>query len=120
MPAWGFNRDNITSNNLFIPIAYYIKHMGLPTNFAASPKNAENVRKIKKWFVSAMLKRVFSSQPDGVLRLFGKLFKKMTKLTFLLRKLLTDLRVQTEPMSLRMQILKTCCSKNLDKGILWL
>jgi hypothetical protein len=62
----GFNRDNLTSNNLFIPIAYYIKHIGLPSNFAASPKNAENVRTIKKWLVSAMLKRVFSSQPDGV------------------------------------------------------
>lgn len=64
----GFNRDNLTSNNLFIPIAYYIKHIGLPTNFAASPHNAENVRTIKKWLISAMLKRVFSSQPDGVLR----------------------------------------------------
>ncbi len=64
----GFNRDNLTSNNLFIPIAYYIKHIGLPLNFAASPKNADNVRTIKKWLVSAMLKRVFSFQPDGVLR----------------------------------------------------
>jgi uncharacterized protein with ParB-like and HNH nuclease domain len=64
----GFNRDNLTSNNLFIPIAYYVKRIGLPTNFAASPKNADNVRAIKKWLISAMLKRVFSFQPDGVLR----------------------------------------------------
>jgi len=64
----GFSRDNITSNNLFIPIAYYIKHIGLPKNFAASPRNSSSVRMIKKWFISAMLKRVFSSQPDGVLR----------------------------------------------------
>ena len=64
----GFNRDNITSNNLFIPIAYYIKKIGLPTNFASSPKNRENVNLIKKWLISAMLKRVFSFQPDGVLR----------------------------------------------------
>ena len=64
----GFSRDNITSNNLFIPIACYIKRIGLPHNFSALPKNAENVRIIKRWFVSAMLKRVFSSQPDGILR----------------------------------------------------
>jgi uncharacterized protein with ParB-like and HNH nuclease domain len=64
----GFSRDNITSNYLFIPIAYYIKRIGLPTNFAATPKNAENVRIIKKWFISAMLKRVFSFQPDTFLR----------------------------------------------------
>jgi len=63
----GFCRDNVTSNYLFIPIAYYLKSIGLPHNFAASPKNKENVRIIKRWFVSAMLKRVFSSQPDGIL-----------------------------------------------------
>ncbi len=67
----GFNRDNLTSNNLLIPIAYYIKRIGLPKDFAASPQNAENRRTIKKWLVSAMLKRVFSSQPDGVLRPVG-------------------------------------------------
>ena len=83
----GFNRDNITSNNLFIPIAYYIKHMGLPTNFAASPKNAENVRKIKKWFVSAMLKRVFSSQPDGVLRPIREIIQKNDKADFPFEKI---------------------------------
>ena len=83
----GFNRDNITSNNLFIPIAYYIKHIGLPTNFAASPKNAENVRKIKKWFVSAMLKRVFSSQPDGVLRPVREIIQKNDKADFPFEKI---------------------------------
>jgi hypothetical protein len=64
----GFNRGNITSNNLFIPIAYYIKHIGLPTDFANLTKNDENVKLIKKWFVRAMLKRIFSFSPDGVLR----------------------------------------------------
>ncbi len=78
----GFNRENITSNNLLIPIAYYIKHIGLPTNFAASPKNAENVRTIKKWFVSAMLKKVFSFQPDGVLRPIREIIIKNSSANF--------------------------------------
>ena len=78
----GFNRDNITSNNLFIPIAYYIKRIGLPKNFAASPKNAENVRVIKKWFVGAMLKRVFSFQPDGVLRPVREIISKNGEANF--------------------------------------
>ncbi|MCL2077500.1 MAG: DUF262 domain-containing HNH endonuclease family protein [Oscillospiraceae bacterium] len=72
----GFNRDNITSNNLFIPIAYFIKHIGFPHNFAANKKNAESVRLIKRWFISAMLKRVFSFQPDGVLRPMREIIKK--------------------------------------------
>jgi len=78
----GFSRDNITSNNLFIPIAYYIKRIGLPSNFAASPKNTENVRVIKQWFVSAMLKRVFSSQPDGVLRPVREIINKQGSAVF--------------------------------------
>jgi len=72
----GFSRDNITSNNLFIPIAYYIKQIGLPTRFAASPKNAENVRLIKQWFVSAMFKRVFSFAPDGLLNPIREIIRK--------------------------------------------
>lgn len=65
--AWDYRMIPLV-NNLFIPIAYYIKHIGLSTNFAASLHNAENVRTIKKWLISAMLKRVFSFQLDGVLR----------------------------------------------------
>ncbi len=84
----GFNRDNLTSNNLFIPIAYYIKHIGLPSNFAASPKNAENVRAIKKWLVSAMLKRVFSSQPDGVLRPIREIIAKCEGAIFPLEQII--------------------------------
>jgi uncharacterized protein with ParB-like and HNH nuclease domain len=79
---FGFSRDNITSNNLFIPIAYFIKHIGLPRNYAATPKNAANVRMIKKWFVSAMLKRVFSFAPDGVLRPIREIISKQNSVDF--------------------------------------
>ena len=34
--SFGFNRENITSNNLFIPTAYYLKQIGLPDNFDSS------------------------------------------------------------------------------------
>jgi len=78
----GFSRDNITSNNLFIPIAYYIKRIGLPRNFAATPKNAENVRLIKRWFISAMLKRIFSFQPDAFLRPAREIINKQEDGTF--------------------------------------
>jgi len=83
----GFNRDNITSNNLFIPIAYYLKHKGFPTNFAASPKNKDDVQLIKKWFISAMLKRVFSFQPDGVLRPVREIIAKNTAGAFPFRQI---------------------------------
>lgn len=66
--SFGFSRENITSNNLIIPVAYYLKMIGLPNNFETSTSRIDDRKKIKLWFVSALLKRVFSFAPDGVLK----------------------------------------------------
>lgn len=66
--SFGFNRENITSNNLFIPIAYYLKQIGLPDNFDSSSSTLTERIKIKKWFICSLLKRVFSFMPDGALK----------------------------------------------------
>ena len=66
--SFGFSRENITSNNLIIPIAYYLKTIGLPNNFEVSISRIEDRRNIKQWFVSSLLKQVFSFSPDGVLK----------------------------------------------------
>jgi uncharacterized protein with ParB-like and HNH nuclease domain len=66
--SFGFSRENITSNNLMIPIAYYLKSIGLPNNFETSTSRVDDRRDVKLWFVSALLKRVFSFMPDGVLK----------------------------------------------------
>ncbi len=66
--SFGFNRENITSNYLTIPIAYYLKHIGLPDNFEISSSKTSDRAKIKRWFTLSLLKRVFSFVPDGVLK----------------------------------------------------
>ena len=66
--SFGFCRENITSNNLIVPIAYYLKTIGLPNNFETSSARTDDRRKIKMWFVSSLLKRVFSFMPDGALK----------------------------------------------------
>lgn len=66
--SFGFSRDNITSNNLFIPIAYYIKSIGVPGNFIDSSKYADDRKAIKRWFVASLLKSIFSFSPDAVLK----------------------------------------------------
>ena len=43
--SFGFNRENITSNNLFIPIAYYLKQIGLPDNFDSSSSTIIKITK---------------------------------------------------------------------------
>lgn len=66
--SFGFSRENITSNNLIIPIAYYLKHIGLPDNFEISSSKISDRGKIKRWFTLSLLKRIFSFMPDGVLK----------------------------------------------------
>lgn len=74
--SFGYSRENITSNNLIIPIAYYIKSINSPANFIASSVYAEDRRLIKKWFIASLLNRVFSFMPDGVLKPVRKIIDK--------------------------------------------
>lgn len=74
--SFGFSRENITSNNLIIPIAYYLKSIGLPNNFEISTSKVEDRHRIKLWFVSSLLKKVFSFMPDGVLKPVREIIQK--------------------------------------------
>ncbi|MGG0277795.1 GmrSD restriction endonuclease domain-containing protein [Bacillus rhizoplanae] len=66
--SFGYNQDTLTSNNAMIPIAYYLLKKGIPHNYVQS-KNYQNDRKlVNKWLILGLLKRVFSGQPDNVLR----------------------------------------------------
>lgn len=66
--SFGYSRDTLKSNNAVIPIAYYLKTIGLPDNFEVSTSAMSNRDKIKKWLIRSLLKKVFSGQPDNVLR----------------------------------------------------
>ena len=47
MASFGFSRDNLNSNSILIPIAYYIKTIGSPVNFVDSKKYASDRGKKK-------------------------------------------------------------------------
>ncbi len=64
----GYNRDTLTSNIALIPIAYYLLKIGLPDNFSQSSKYLNDRKQIQKWLICSLLKKVFSGQPDNVLR----------------------------------------------------
>lgn len=66
--SFGFNRDSLKSNYAVIPIAYYLKTIGLPAHFETATAYAENRKLIKKWLIMSLIKRTFSGQPDNVLR----------------------------------------------------
>lgn len=73
--TFGYNSKNLTSNNAVIPISYYILKLGNPENLANSSvyKNDRDI--IKKWFTFSLIKRVFSGQPDNVLRPIRKIIR---------------------------------------------
>ncbi len=68
LSSFGYHRDTLTSNNAIIPIAYYLKKIGNPENFFIASKYETDRRMIFKWLVIVLLKRIFSGQPDNVLR----------------------------------------------------
>lgn len=75
--SFGFSRENITSNNAFIPIAYYISTIGNPVNYVESGKYKKDRLKIKKWFVASILLRAFSaSSSDTILKQITEVIKK--------------------------------------------
>lgn len=66
--SFGYSGETLTSNNALIPIAYYLFINGMPDNFVYSGTTKSNREKIKKWLIRSLLKKIFSGQPDNVLR----------------------------------------------------
>jgi len=64
----GYHGETLTSNNAIIPIAYYLYRRRCPANYAQAQAFAEDRSKVTKWLIIALLKRIFSGQPDTVLR----------------------------------------------------
>lgn len=73
--SFGFSMENLTSNNVIIPIAYYLQTIGIPANYSASKIYADDRILVKKWLVATLLKRVFSFAPDGVLKPIREIIK---------------------------------------------
>lgn len=65
--SWGYSRQTLVSANALIPIAYYIHKHGNPLNIVESQQWEEERKKIRRWLITALLKRTFSGQSDNVL-----------------------------------------------------
>lgn len=66
--SFGYSQDTLTSSNAIIPIAYYLLKKGLPHNYVESKNYIYDRQLVNKWLIFGLLKRVFSGQPDNVLR----------------------------------------------------
>ncbi|SDM11156.1 Uncharacterized conserved protein, contains ParB-like and HNH nuclease domains [Catalinimonas alkaloidigena] len=73
--GFGFNRDNLTSTNAVIPIAYYLMHNERDASFLSAGVYADDRKQIRHWLVRTLLKRVFSGTPDALYPTFRNLIK---------------------------------------------
>lgn len=73
--SFGYNSQTLVSNNVLIPIAYYLQKIQAPANFPLSSAYQEDRMKIKRWLTLSLLKRAFSGQPDNVLRPIRKIIQ---------------------------------------------
>lgn len=71
--GFGYSRDTLTSNNAIIPIAYFLKKNSVSESFITSMRDADLKAVIEKWLRLSLIKRVFSGQPDNVLRPIRKI-----------------------------------------------
>ncbi|WP_462367414.1 DUF262 domain-containing protein [Ruminococcus callidus] len=86
--SFGYSGKTLTSNNALIPIAYYLFINGMPDNFVDSGTTKANRDKIKKWLICSLLKKVFSGQPDNVLRPIREIIKTNGKAEFPLNEII--------------------------------
>lgn len=65
--ALGYHGKTLTSNNVLIPVAYWLRKMECPAGFATAPKYAAARAQIRNWLIAGLLKSVFSAKTDTVL-----------------------------------------------------
>ena len=65
---FGFTGATLPSINAVLPIVYYVFIRDNPNNFLESSNFKSDRHKIKRWLCKALLKRIFSGQPDSTLQ----------------------------------------------------
>lgn len=86
--SFGYTSENLTSNNAIIPIAYYLKKIGLPKNYINKPKYSDDRMNIKNWLMYSLLKRTFGGQADTVLSQLRSIISSNNKNKFPLNEII--------------------------------
>jgi hypothetical protein len=63
---FGFNRENLTTSNAIIPIAYYILKNNLDENYLNSSAYATDRSLVREWLHRVILKKTFGGTPDNL------------------------------------------------------
>lgn len=71
--SYGLNHPNLGGYNVTLPILYYIYHKQIHSP-ATAASFANDKQEIKKWLLSAILKKVFGGSSDSTLRTVRSVF----------------------------------------------
>lgn len=63
----GWTNKALSSFNVLIPVAYYLKQAKPPANFLDHPAWAEDRQAIRQWLITSLLKSAFSAKTDTLL-----------------------------------------------------
>lgn len=91
--SFGYSGGTLTSNNALIPIAYYLFVSKASDHFVDSGLTRENKEKIKKWLIRSLLKKVFSGQPDNILKPIREILRKNGEAQFPIEEIATRFKV---------------------------
>lgn len=65
--SFGIDRENLTSLNALLPIAYYLHKVDLDLLSASTPFTIANAERIRRWLIAALLNRVFGGTSDSTI-----------------------------------------------------
>lgn len=65
--SFGVDRENLTSLNALLPIAYYLHKLDLDLLSATTPFYVANAERIRRWLIAALLNRVFGGTSDSTI-----------------------------------------------------
>lgn len=65
--AFGYHGKTLTSANVLIPIAYYLRQIKSPSTFAVHKDYAADRALLRRWLIVGLLKSVFSAKTDTLL-----------------------------------------------------
>lgn len=67
--SFGLSAETLRSTNAVVPIVYYVALRGNPDGFARKFAYSAEREQIRRWLLAALLMRVFTGQPDSILRI---------------------------------------------------
>lgn len=65
--SFGIDRENLTSLNSLMPIAYYLHKTEFDLLSATTPFSVTNAERIRRWLIAALLNRVFGGTSDSTI-----------------------------------------------------